>query len=359
MRYFFFFLFLLPIILVPQTTYTVVKGDCLWFIAERFYNNPFLWPMIYEANKDKIKDPHWIYPDQVFVIPNYTGGGIPPVVSNVETPKNEISKEKSEDSGIIMTNKPMEEQKTYEPKPIKIEQKVFERTFTVVGIKNEIFSKESALLAGFITERKGLEKGRIIESTTKEENIVLSAKVLIDKGNMDGIYVKDRFAIFRYGDNVKGFGNIVRILGVVEIKETKERSSIGEIIASFEPIHKNDLIFDIPQFTPPQNKITPTLDNITGYIIAFKDKSDIVKPYSIAYITPGAPHVKPGDLFLIYRERKVKGLSGVAPIEPIGQFLVIEPKNNRTASGYIITTYDKIDIKVGDKVRLVGRAVGE
>ena len=51
-------------------TYTVIKGDCLWNIAKKdyIYNDPFKWPRIYEANKDKIKDPDLIYPKQVFTI---------------------------------------------------------------------------------------------------------------------------------------------------------------------------------------------------------------------------------------------------------------------------------------------------
>jgi nucleoid-associated protein YgaU len=51
-------------------TYTVVRGDCLWNIAKKdyIYNDPFEWPRIYEANKDKIKDPDLIYPRQVFTI---------------------------------------------------------------------------------------------------------------------------------------------------------------------------------------------------------------------------------------------------------------------------------------------------
>ncbi len=53
------------------TNYTVVKGDCLWKISgkEEIYADPIKWPRIYRANKDKIADPHWIYPDQVFSIP--------------------------------------------------------------------------------------------------------------------------------------------------------------------------------------------------------------------------------------------------------------------------------------------------
>lgn len=52
-----------------RRTYTVVAGDCLWNIAQRFYGNGSLWPRIHDANRGLIKDPHWIYPNQVFVIP--------------------------------------------------------------------------------------------------------------------------------------------------------------------------------------------------------------------------------------------------------------------------------------------------
>ncbi|MBC7196138.1 MAG: DUF4398 domain-containing protein [Deferribacterales bacterium] len=49
-------------------TYTVKKGDCLWNISDKKYMNPFMWPLIYWANKDKIKDPDLIFPGQVFEI---------------------------------------------------------------------------------------------------------------------------------------------------------------------------------------------------------------------------------------------------------------------------------------------------
>ncbi len=52
-----------------QGTHVVVKGNTLWDLAEYYLGNPFLWPLIYEANTDKIQDPHWIYPGQIFVIP--------------------------------------------------------------------------------------------------------------------------------------------------------------------------------------------------------------------------------------------------------------------------------------------------
>jgi nucleoid-associated protein YgaU len=52
-------------------TYVVKKGDCLWAIAKKknIYNDPFLWPVIYEANKGKIKKANLIYPGQKLKIP--------------------------------------------------------------------------------------------------------------------------------------------------------------------------------------------------------------------------------------------------------------------------------------------------
>ena len=51
-------------------TYTVKKGDNLWKIARQFYGGTGAdWVKIYNANKDKIKDPSLIYVGQVFKIP--------------------------------------------------------------------------------------------------------------------------------------------------------------------------------------------------------------------------------------------------------------------------------------------------
>lgn len=52
-----------------QKTHTVRKGDTLWGISKKYYGNGSKWTKIYDANKDKIKNPNLIYPNQVFVIP--------------------------------------------------------------------------------------------------------------------------------------------------------------------------------------------------------------------------------------------------------------------------------------------------
>ena len=49
--------------------YTVKSGDCLWNIAKKYYGNGSKYTTIYNANRDKIKNPNLIYPGHVLWIP--------------------------------------------------------------------------------------------------------------------------------------------------------------------------------------------------------------------------------------------------------------------------------------------------
>ena len=57
---------------VDRETHQVRRGECLWVIAGEtdVYDDPWQWPRLYYANKDKIADPDLIYPDQELAIPS-------------------------------------------------------------------------------------------------------------------------------------------------------------------------------------------------------------------------------------------------------------------------------------------------
>lgn len=50
---------------------TVEGSQTLWIIASRkdVYDDPLLWPLLYQANRDQIRDPRQIHPGQILKIP--------------------------------------------------------------------------------------------------------------------------------------------------------------------------------------------------------------------------------------------------------------------------------------------------
>ncbi len=49
--------------------FVVQPGNSLWRIARRNYGDGFRYTVIYQANKNQIRDPDLIYPGQIFVVP--------------------------------------------------------------------------------------------------------------------------------------------------------------------------------------------------------------------------------------------------------------------------------------------------
>jgi nucleoid-associated protein YgaU len=58
-----------PALVVQPVTITVQPGFTLWGIAQERYGDGVMYVQVFEANRDKIRDPDLIYPGQVFAVP--------------------------------------------------------------------------------------------------------------------------------------------------------------------------------------------------------------------------------------------------------------------------------------------------
>ncbi len=60
-----------PALPVLAKSHAVSNGETLWTIAaeQSVYGDSLLWPLLYKANRDQIKDPRHVYPGQLLRIP--------------------------------------------------------------------------------------------------------------------------------------------------------------------------------------------------------------------------------------------------------------------------------------------------
>ena len=64
--------------------HVVRPGESLWRIAAMVTGDPALWPLLYRANRDQIKDPSLLHPGQRLTIPDFDEI---PAVSGAPVPK--------------------------------------------------------------------------------------------------------------------------------------------------------------------------------------------------------------------------------------------------------------------------------
>jgi len=55
--------------IVTGSSVIIRRGDNLWRVSRRKWGQGIRYTVIFEANREQIRDPHWIYPGQVFKIP--------------------------------------------------------------------------------------------------------------------------------------------------------------------------------------------------------------------------------------------------------------------------------------------------
>jgi nucleoid-associated protein YgaU len=72
---------------IAEGSIVVQPGQSLWRLARRAYGAGVRYTVIYQANRDQIRDPDLIYPGQTFAVPEEVGGdaasGVAPAASSI------------------------------------------------------------------------------------------------------------------------------------------------------------------------------------------------------------------------------------------------------------------------------------
>ena len=310
------------------TVYTIVQGDTLWGLSQRFLNDPYYWPNLWAANGG-IGNPHFIYPGQKV---------------RVYSDRIEIEQAKTASA------QPAAMQRASQPAtvtPAK-EESGQASAFTVTGSE------------GFLMEKETPPAGIIISTHQNREMVGEDDIVYTDIGRLNRANVGDRFSIYKKMGAVSHpvtnviLGDRVMPLGELQLSELEEKASKAIITKSYQEIGAGSFLLPYRD-----KKLTVPLRaadrDLVGYIVETQTGNTVLAVRDVVYLDLGrAQGVQPGNLLYIVRDvvpdqRYAAYRIEKLPVELIGALVVVQTGVN-SSTAVIVKSVDAI--YRGDRVEL-------
>jgi hypothetical protein len=312
----------------------VERGDTLWDIADRYLDNPYLWPQLWDHNK-YIADAHWIYPGDPVLLPDLAliaaGAGEELALGGPDV---------GEEFGVEGPGGEAEESVALRP-----------------------VTQETALqCAMYVATEDEDESLYIIGSEQGGDKVALAERdiVYLSKGSNAGVRAGDMYSLHHASYTVHhpvtgdGLGKKVETTGWVKVILVQEDSATAVVEESCIDIHAADYLkpferVNVPMIAPrpAADRMTPPTGNVNRYIVDLQDDGAIGGAGQFVIINAGsADGVTPGSVFSVYR---VMYPSVPTPRNVVGEVTVVAARDN-TSTAKI--TYSREEIMVGDQIEL-------
>jgi hypothetical protein len=228
-----------------EGVYVIKKGDTLWDLSQRFLEDPFLWPRLWQSNQ-YITNPHWIYPGNPIRFYPFEEARVPPAKPpeigppEAKPPEAKPPEAKPPEAKPEVARKPPEEEKPTEAvvPPVRPPE---------VALKPEAIPPGEERWAGFITKEEFPGIGVVVEP--KERGRLLMAEgdiVYLAFKTKDPIEIGEQFTIFRISPVIKHpltgekLGRKVSILGECKIIGAEDAMYTAQIFKSYRSIERGD-----------------------------------------------------------------------------------------------------------------------
>jgi LysM repeat protein len=341
--------------------YEIRKGDTLWDIANAFYRDPFLWPLIWKSNPS-INDPDLIYPGTALVIPS-----LAPVERAMSAPEEAPVQEKAfektapavpgavptaaaaaaqEETGVpsVFRRRLVEAAEQEAPAPGR-------QLIMPEEADAPIIDKYAMLGAGFVSEESSQDyiQGAVEDASLRGHgggsSVSYDQDVYIVVQSRETVNVGDRFLIFEEEHNVnhpvtgQNFGKLYKVNGVAKVTGAKDQGVYpARITLSFDAATKGNMLapYQEPALIYPSKQ--KQAKNLTGYILEVTDRKSLSGEANFVFIDKGKEDgVEPGDRFTVMSEPNP--LTGVS--RQIGEVQVLIVKA-RTATAVVQKSVDAL-----------------
>jgi hypothetical protein len=340
--------------------HTVKRGDTLWDLARAYLSNPFLWPLIYDANRQVVENPHRIYPAERLVIPPLPG----------EKPKPEAEPAQPQAVAIVPNPQPQppagpaahaaqpgaRRTRFYSPPDTTTEP-----TLITAGIlaARRVEPKEYYSSPWLADGGRLPVLGRVFKPAEPRSEASLLGTTFhpFDRMylNFEGRTrprVGDMLLIVSVGRGVGGFGQIIQPRGVVRIDSIHTSTMLAMVTHQFGNLELGDLALPMDSFPSMSGQVTNVDDGPQGSLIEFLVPQPVYGTQDIAFVNLGSARgVKVGDELIV--QLPARSRDSRLPAQPIARLLVTRV-TERSATVRVIHLEDAV-LKEGLPVRLVAR----
>lgn len=284
-----------------EREHVVKRGDTLWDLAGVYYSNPFDWPTIYEANTTVVEDPHWIYPEEVLVIPGIRGDTEPAPRQQQQVAMQRP--ERQPPARTVFYREPPPPPANEVSDPTVLSEPVMDR----VPVRAGEFTS-----APYVDDPGTLEiMGEFIGAL--RENRVVGSPVTAHP--QDEIFlgyegdarpeIDQRLLLIRVGKRLAG-GRVLEPTGVVRVTRLEEEVIFGRIETQFGPILPGQVAVRMPMYPDflvdeAQPVATDAGHDIEGEVIEFIGDPPLPGLADVAFVNRGAEDgIAVGDVFTAY-----------------------------------------------------------
>ncbi len=314
-----------------ERTHYVRYGDTLWELSIYYYNTPFHWEDILNANPF-LEGVEYLQPGTELVLPDI--------------------------SGITLT------QQAYD-------SGFSEGVYTTSGTSSRpLISSLTLATAGMVTNDPPDALGYIIELNVNDQEMAFVSdvypgdQVAIDIGQNQGVTAETVYKIYAIGEEVRHpqtgiiLGNVVRVAGVCRVTETSLSSSVAMIEHAYIPVSAGDLLVPYTSTTPVPVMGSAVAEDIDAYVLAFRDPDlSRVYSYDVIYIDKGTVDgLSSGDIFNMFNYgHEILSPSGSTVMTTdlaVCELIILETQTNTSAA--MITSISTTDlVQIGDRIELI------
>ena len=303
----------------PVGTHTVVDDDTLWDLAVRYYQNPFEWRVIYEANRDSIADPNLIFPNEVFVIPGLPGRQSPTVAAAQPAPAQPTGDQTVAAQPVapapapaaaptdlvqfgFRQARPAEQVRTIFHTDTAGQRAAIVRTQDrayVAVTRDAVYSAPWVVPLESIPESTGSIQGFASEGARAS---TIRSFDLVRVSMPAPARVGAELQIFRVMRTIEDVGEVVVPTGVLTVSTISENGVVGVVTKEYQRIQPGDFVRPVPSFTLQAGQYAqPISGGSEAMIMGFAGRQELNDLGHIAFLDLGSNDgVTHGDEFVLY-----------------------------------------------------------